>query len=100
LFGGERLLVCNRHKGSDIGSIWRPAGDLIRFFNPRLDTWSDHFSLDGVVINPRTPIGQVTERIFKFNETERLLERETLRAVGRYPSEPASRQIAGSDRSA
>jgi hypothetical protein len=78
-------LACNRSKGSDLGSILEPSGDLIRFFNPRLDAWSDHFALDGVVIRPLTPIGRVTERIFKFNDTERLLEREALRALGRYP---------------
>ena len=78
-------LVCNRYKGSDLGSILVPAGDLIRFFNPRIDVWSDHFSLDGVLIKPLTAIGQVTERIFRFNAMERLMEREALRAIGRYP---------------
>jgi hypothetical protein len=78
-------LVCNRNQGSDLGSILVPGGDLIRFFHPRTDVWSDHFSLDGVVIKPLTAIGQVTERIFRFNAIERLMEREALRAIGRYP---------------
>jgi hypothetical protein len=85
-------LVCNRNKGSDLGSIPEPGGTLIRFFNPRIDTWSDHFTLDGVIIKPLTPIGQVTERIFKLNAIERLLEREALRTVGRYPGEAVSRR--------
>jgi hypothetical protein len=63
----------------------RPSGVLIRFFNPRLDSWSEHFSLEGVVIKPLTAIGQVTERIFKLNEFEPLIEREALQALGRYP---------------
>jgi hypothetical protein len=79
-------LVCNRYKGSDLGSILVPSGDLIRFFNPRIDAWSDHFSLDGAIIKPLTAIGQVTERIFRFNAIERLMEREALRAIGRYPT--------------
>ena len=78
-------LVCNRNKGTDLGSLWDPTGSLIRFFNPRLDNWSDHFSFDGGIIRPITPTGQVIERIFKFNEIERISERESLRAVGRYP---------------
>ena len=85
-------LVCNRNKGSDLGSILEPDGDLIRFFNPRADTWSDHFSLDGAVIRPLTPIGQVTVRIFKLNEIERLMEREAIRAVGQYPTEASPRK--------
>ena len=79
-------LACNRSKGSDLGSILVPAGELIRFFNPRIDVWSDHFSLDGVLIKPLTAIGQVTERILRFNAIERVMEREALRLIGRYPS--------------
>ena len=78
-------LVCNRYKGSDLGSILVPSGDLIRFFNPRIDAWSEHFAFDGVAIKPLTAIGQVTERIFRFNVVERLMEREALRVIGRYP---------------
>ncbi len=80
-------LACNRYKGSDLGSICKPTDELIRFFNPRIDAWIDHFTLDGVIIKPLTTIGQVTERIFQFNARERLQERATLRSVGRYPSE-------------
>jgi HNH endonuclease len=86
-------LACNRNKGTDLGSVWEPSGSLIRFFNPRLDEWADHFSLDEVVIRPITTIGSVTERIFRLNEIERLLERRALRALGRYPSkEPLGRR--------
>ncbi len=70
--------VCNRNKGSDIGSILVPESVLIRFFSPRLDSWSDHFFLEGIIIRPRTPIGQVTEGILKLNEIERVTEREAL----------------------
>lgn len=73
-------------KGSDLGSITVPSGELIRFFNPRIDARSDHFALEGAVIQPLTAIGQVTERIFRFNEIERLMEREALLAIGRYPA--------------
>ncbi len=36
---------CNRHKGSDLGSIFEPTGELIHFFNPRVDNWHQHFSI-------------------------------------------------------
>ncbi len=78
-------LACNRYKGNDLGSILVPSGNLVRFFNPRIDAWPDHFSLDGETIKPLTAIGQVTERIFRFNAVERLMEREVLRTIGRYP---------------
>jgi hypothetical protein len=78
-------LACNRYKGSDLGSILISSGELIRFFHPRTDVWSDHFLLDGVIIKPLTAVGQVTERILRFNAIERLMEREVLLATGRYP---------------
>jgi 5-methylcytosine-specific restriction endonuclease McrA len=50
---------CNRHKGTDLGSIAGPTNRLIRFFNPRTDRWPEHFVLDedGMIIQPRTEVG-------------------------------------------
>jgi len=78
---------CNRAKGTDIGSIAPSTGQFTRFFNPRTDCWDDHFYLNGVVIEPRTPLGEATARILNFNDPERILEREALHKVGRYPPE-------------
>lgn len=50
-------LFCDRHKGTDVGSILAESGDFIRFFNPRQDRWSHHFRLDGALIKPVTDIG-------------------------------------------
>jgi hypothetical protein len=83
-------LPCNRYKGSDLGSVTVAIGPLVRFFNPRIDVWSEHFILDGVIIRPLTERGEVTERVFKFNEVGRLMERKDLEAVGRYGVKPAS----------
>lgn len=80
---------CNRAKGSDIGSILQSTGVFVRFFNPRLDRWAEHFTLDGVAISALSDIGNVTGRILAFNTDERLLERQILRDVGRYPSAAA-----------
>jgi hypothetical protein len=90
-------LFCNRHKGSDVGSVLLD-GSFSRFFNPRTDRWTEHFALgaDGITIEPRTEIGAVTARILGFNAEERLLEREALRAVGRYPTGAAERRLLGS----
>lgn len=77
--------LCNRQKGSDIGSILWRTGEFIRFFNPRTDRWADHFRLDGAVIEPLTGIGEVTARILGFNHGNRVLERQALIAVRRYP---------------
>jgi hypothetical protein len=91
-------LICNRNKGSDVGSIVPPLTShrFSRFFDPRVDLWSDHFALDeadGPRILPLTEIGEVTGRILGFNSDERVLEREALRQVGRYPTPEALRRI-------
>ncbi len=86
-------LYCNLNKGTDLGSIiWR-TGELVRFFNPRLDSWSEHFRLEGAMINSLTDIGEVTARILQFNSSDRLLERQLLIEVNRYPSPDALKQM-------
>src|SRR5580700_10281063 len=49
---------CNRSKGTDIGSIHPDSGAFIRLFNPRLDSWKEHFVMDGARIVGLTPIGE------------------------------------------
>lgn len=77
---------CNRNKGSDLGSVFDPTNELIRFFNPRNETWSDHFRVDssGKII-ALTPTAEVTLIIFRFNDPERTIERMSLIELGRYP---------------
>jgi hypothetical protein len=82
-------VFCNRHKGTDIGSILADRNKFTRFFNPRQDKWFDHFRLKGPLIKPITDIGKVTATILRFNTSERILEREILIAIDRYPTEQA-----------
>lgn len=86
-------IYCNLQKGTDLGSINWQNGELVRFFNPRRDFWGEHFQIDETVIQPTTDIGEVTERIFEFNNEYRIIERQILIEVGRYPSEAALRRI-------
>jgi len=86
-------VFCNRHKGSDIGSVLWRTGEFIRFFNPRIDRWVDHFRLSGAIIEPLTGIGEATARILRFNDSDRILERQALIAVGRYPTPAALARI-------
>ena len=76
--------LCNRAKGTDIGSV-STSGEFTRFFNPRTDRWSEHFRIEGATILPLTPIGEVTARILGFNESARIHERDELMRLGRYP---------------
>jgi hypothetical protein len=86
---------CNRFKGSDIASLLWETRALVRFFNPRVDRWSDHFQLAGLSIHPRTEIGEVTVRILRLNDNERILERQELSKIGRYPNIDALARVEG-----
>jgi hypothetical protein len=76
---------CNRHKGTDLGSLDPDTGALTPLFNPRTQDWHEHFTLDGARIAPRTAVGRVTALILRFNHPDRVLEREGLVRIGRYP---------------
>ncbi len=50
-----------------------------------MQQWSDRFCLEGGTILPLTPEGRVTAKILQFNLQERVIEREQLISIGRYP---------------
>ncbi len=79
---------CNRCKGSDLCSINWQTGELVRLFNPRIDQWAEHFTLDGAEIKPLTVIGEMTVRILDFNDADRIEEREGWIEEGSYPPQP------------
>jgi hypothetical protein len=80
--------TCNRSKGSDLGSL-SGEGSLIRFFNPRVNNWADHFQLMGVEIIGKTGAAIVTIQIRKLNGPDRLHERRFLQSKGRFPTPDA-----------
>jgi hypothetical protein len=81
--------LCNRAKGSDVSSI-SSSGEFTRFFNPRTDRWAANFRLEGASIQPLTPIGEVTVRMFGFDDSARLHESEQMIRFGKYPDAAAT----------
>jgi hypothetical protein len=78
-------LRCNAWKGSDVGSIDSETGRFIPLFNPRQQSWAQHFKLQGFVIEPLTAEGRATTRLMKLNTDKRVVERRLLISLGRYP---------------
>ena len=76
---------CNRFKRTDFAAIDQMTGATVPLFNPRIHRWSEHFDLNGARIAGVTVTGRVTVDLLRLNTDARLLERETLIAVGRYP---------------
>ncbi len=84
---------CNRAKGSNVSSVAERTRILTRLFNPRTAKWNEHFKLEGARIVGLSEIGEVTVRVLRMNNTERILERETLQAQNRYPGAAAKKRM-------
>ncbi len=69
---------CNNYKGSDIGSVLLPDRTFVRFFDPRNDIWDEHFEMDNGLILSKTNIGEVTVKMLKINEVNRIIERRIM----------------------
>ena len=78
-------LSCNRHKGSDLTTFDPLSNEIVPLFNPRRQTWSDHFTLNGIHIIGITPTGRATVFLLKLNASTRLAYRQVLIAQERYP---------------
>lgn len=75
---------CNRLKGPNIATRDPGTGQLVALYNPRADRWSEHFRVDGAVIEGMTPVGRGTVAILRFNDEQRVALRSRLIKRGEY----------------
>ncbi|MFN8491915.1 MAG: HNH endonuclease signature motif containing protein [Caldilineaceae bacterium] len=76
---------CNRNKDPNIASLDVETGQIVPLFNPRVDHWYEHFSLESAYIRPLTTVGRVTVRLLQLNKPKRVRVRQALIAIQRYP---------------
>ncbi|MBC7776983.1 MAG: HNH endonuclease [Phycisphaerae bacterium] len=76
---------CNANKGTDQGTFLNGPGSFTRFFNPRIDRWSDHFEAFEGALYPKTPIAEATIKILQLNDPDRVIIRQELAIDGRWP---------------
>jgi hypothetical protein len=77
--------ICNRSKGSELGTYLDGKKEFVRLFDPRTDDWYEHFELDEGEIIAKSLIGRATIKILDFNNPDRIILRQVLMAAGRYP---------------
>jgi hypothetical protein len=77
---------CNRHKGPNIAGIDPASGQMTRLFNPRSDSWTEHFTWDGPRINRVTAMGRTTVVVLALNSREQLSIRQALLDEGDFSS--------------
>ena len=57
----------------------------MRLFHPRQHRWTEHFRIVGPILEPLTDIGAVTSQLLRLNVTARVVERQLLQSLDRYP---------------
>ena len=73
---------CNLHKGTNLVTIDHETGKQVQLFNPRTDSWDEHFSLIGAEIAGSSPTGKATARLLQMNSERRLRLRSRLLSTG------------------
>ena len=68
---------CNRFKGTDLGSFDPLTGQFTFLFNPRTQSWDEHFAIEDKLIVGLTAVGRTTAKLLQMNTRERLAERQS-----------------------
>ncbi len=75
---------CSLRKGAREFAI-NNVGEVVRFFHPRKDVWTDHFEWRQFVISGKTNVGKATVDALMFNRRLMLSIREEEFLLGRHP---------------
>jgi hypothetical protein len=75
---------CNRHKGPNIASVDPETKQIVRLFNPRIDSWRGHLRTENGQIIPVTEIARATATLLNFNDPDREEARRNLWRAGHY----------------
>jgi len=67
---------CNAYKGPNLTSIDPNSNAVVSLFNPRQDTWGEHFAVRGGYIAGLTATGRATVRLLNMNAPRRVELRE------------------------
>ena len=73
---------CSLCKSSNISGVDDETGQIVPLFNPRTQSWDEHFSVQGVRIVGLTPTGRATVRVCNMNSPRRLRLRAELQRDG------------------
>ena len=76
---------CNAYKGPNLSSIDPDTQQIVVLFNPRRDSWQDHFALNAGEVIGLTPTGRATVRLLNMNAPHRVELREEWIKKGELP---------------
>ena len=73
---------CNRRKGPNIAGRDPETGEVVPLFDPRRNSWGDHFEWSGSDLIGRTQIGRATIQVLAINDPGFRAVRAALRDEG------------------
>jgi hypothetical protein len=76
---------CNRRKGPNLSGIDPVTMTRSDLFDPRRDSWNEHFRWRGAILVGLTPKGRATVAVLDINRLPRVLVRESLALEGVFP---------------
>jgi hypothetical protein len=76
---------CNLSKSDRIEALDPRAGEMFPLFNPRTDSWAEHFQWMGYTLIGKTPLGRATAVAFDLNRPRRILIRQAEHLFGLFP---------------
>ena len=77
-------LPCNSYKGPNPAGYDPDTGRMVPLFNPRADSWEEHFRWDGATLFGNTSIGRATVVVLCVNSVERVEHRRMLMEAGLF----------------
>jgi hypothetical protein len=63
---------CNLHKGSNIAGLDPLTQSVTSLFDPRRQSWGEHFEWIGIEIRGKTDVGRTTVSVLAMNNEERV----------------------------
>ncbi|MBI4674788.1 MAG: HNH endonuclease [Chloroflexi bacterium] len=79
--------LCNSRKSDRIEGLDPESGAMVRFYNPRVDVWSENFEWieSGAIINGKTDIGRATVYALEMNHPNIVSARQLWIIAGWHP---------------
>lgn len=78
-------VACSLYKGAKQEAHDPQSDELVQLFNPRKQSWDEHFGWEGEQIIGRSDIGRATVEALRMNRPIMLAIRAEERLIGRYP---------------
>ena len=76
---------CNLHKSDRTEEVDPSSNATVPLFNPRTDSWTDHFQWDGYRIVGVSAIGRASVSVLDLNHLRRLLIRQAEELFDLFP---------------